>query len=479
MNAAEITVLSPIIVLSAASVLIMMVIAFYRHHLLTAVMAAVGFVLALVAIGLVAPVLPMESTPLLVMDGYAVFFMALTVGAGLAVVLMSYGYLNGREGHQEEYYVLILLATVGASVLASSNHFASFFLGLEILGVSLYVLIAYPRRRTISIEAGVKYLILAATSDAFLLFGMALIYSQTGSLQFQIIASASADGNPAFLLVGTALLLTGIGFKLSLVPFHMWTPDVYEGAAAPVAGFVATVSKGAVFALLLRYFIRADIGARADLVLVLGIIALASMIAGNLLALLQNNVKRILAYSSIAHMGYLLVALLASGPLALSAASYYLVAYFITTLGAFGVITALSSGERDTDSLDEYRGLGWQRPWLAGVFAAMLLSLAGIPLTAGFIGKFYVLAAGVGSSLWTLVTALVITSVIGLFYYLRVIVTMYAMPAASRTVPASPARETSLAAGVVLLVLTVLLVWLGVYPLPLMQLIETTVARLS
>jgi len=478
MTAAEITVLLPIIVLSAASVLVTLVIGFYRHHLLTVVITVVGLMLALLAIGAIAPMLPMESTPLIIMDGYAVFFIALTVAACLAVVLMSYGYLRGREGHQEEYYALLLLAVVGAAVLVSCSHFASFFLGLEILGISLYVLIGYSRGNPLSIEAAVKYLILAATSDAFLLFGMALIYSQTGSLQFQRIASAWAGGNPAFLVAGTALLITGIGFKLSLVPFHMWTPDVYEGAPAPVAGFVATVSKGAVFALLLRYFIQADIGARPDMVTMLGIVALVSMIVGNLLALLQNNVKRILAYSSIAHMGYLLVALLASGPLALAAASYYLVAYFVTTLGAFGVIAALSECERDTDLLEEYRGLGWQRPWMAGVFAAMLLSLAGIPLTAGFIGKFYVLAAGVGSSLLILVIALVLTSVIGLFYYLRVIMTMYSAPA---TAPGAvvAARETPLAAGVVLFALTVLLLWLGVYPVPLMRLIEATVASLS
>jgi len=478
MNAAEIAVLLPIIVLSGAAVLIMLVIAFYRHHLLTVVMTVVGLGLALIAIGFVGPMLPVESTPLLIVDGYAIFFMALIVAACLAVALMSYGYLCEREGRHEEYYVLLLLASVGAAVLVCSCHFASFFLGLEILGVSLYVLIGYPRRSALCIEAAVKYLILAATSDAFLLFGMALIYGQTGSLQFQRIAAVWANGNPAFLLAGTALLITGIGFKLSLVPFHMWTPDVYEGAAAPVAGFIATVSKGAVFVLLLRYFMRADVGASASLVTVLGIIALASMVVGNLLALLQNNLKRILAYSSIAHMGYLLVALLASGPLALAAAGYYLVAYFITTLGAFGAITVLSGGERDTDFLEDYRGLGWKRPWLAGVLAATLLSLAGIPLTAGFIGKFYVLAAGVGSSLLILVIALVVTSVVGLFYYLRVIMTLYSLPTTAKGESVA-ARETPLAAGVVLFALTALLVWLGVYPTPLMRLIEMTVARLS
>jgi NADH-quinone oxidoreductase subunit N len=479
MKASDLAVLLPIIVLSGASVLIMLMIAFCRHHLLTAGLTAGGLVLALGAIGFVAPMLPLEITPLIIMDGYALFFMALMVAACLVVVLISYGYLNGREGHQEEYYVLMLLAATGATVLVASSHFASFFLGLEILSVSLYALIAYPRRSAISIEAGVKYLILAATSDAFLLFGMALIYGQTGSLRFQQIAAGSGNGDSAFLLAGTALLITGIGFKLSLVPFHMWAPDVYEGAPAPVTGFIATVSKGAIFALLFRYVVRFDVGVKADFVLVLGIIAVASMVVGNLLALLQNNLKRILAYSSIAHLGYLLVALLAAGPLALTAASYYLVAYFITILGAFGVITALSSGERDMDMLDEYRGLGWQRPWLAGTLTAMLLSLAGIPLTAGFIGKFYVLAAGIGSSLWVLVATLVVTSVIGLFYYLRVIITMYSLPKAGAVEEPDRGRETSLVAGVVLLALTVLLVWLGVYPVTLMDIIEVTIARLS
>jgi NADH-quinone oxidoreductase subunit N len=361
-------------------------------------------------------------------------------------------------------------------VLAAASHFASFFLGIEILSVSLYAMAGYLRHSDRSVEAGVKYLILAAVSSAFILFGMALVYAETGSLSFQEIASraASPAGYGLPLSAGLVLIIVGLGFKLAVVPFHLWTPDVYEGAPAPVTAFIATASKGAVFALVLRYFTRIDIHTDAALFLIITIIAVASMFAGNLLALLQTNVKRILAYSSISHLGYLLVTVLASGPNAVAAAAFYLTAYFITTLGAFGVVTVLSRPERDADRMDDYRGLVWRRPWLAGVFTAMLFSLAGIPLTAGFVGKFYVVAAGVGSALWLAVIALAINSVIGLFYYLRIVVVLFSP--SGEEVPAVP--ETSRSGNAVLAVLTVLLLWLGVYPGPLIEIIEATIQSL-
>jgi len=259
------------------------------------------------------------------------------------------------------------------------------------------------------------------------------------------------------------------------VPFHMWTADVYEGAPPPVTAYIATVSKGAVFALLLRYVNQYDVLASPQVLLVLTAIAVASMVVGNLLALMQNNVKRILAYSSIAHLGYLLVALVAGGAFALTVVSYYLVAYFVTTIAAFGVIAVLSTSQRDAAMIDDYRGLAWRRPWLAGVFTAMLLSLAGIPLTAGFIGKFYVVASGVSSALWLLVGTLVVTSVIGLFYYLRLVTVMFEQVEPGVTAPREEPAG-SFAATAVLAVLTLLLLVLGVYPAPFIRLIAATVA---
>ena len=231
-------------------------------------------------------------------------------------------------------------------------------------------------------------------------------------------------------------------------------------------------------ALLLRYFNRVDVHAFGSLFVVFAVMAVASMLVGNLLALLQNDVKRILAYSSIAHFGYLLVAFLASGGSAVMAVTFYLIAYFITTLGAFGVVTALSGPNRDADALDDFRGLFWRRPWLAGILTTSLLSLAGIPLTAGFVGKFFILAAGVGSALWALVIVLVVSSAIGLYYYLRIVVAMYLQPLPEQTAPAAP-LAWPLAGSLVLAALTLLLVWLGVYPAPLINMIQAAAASLG
>jgi NADH-quinone oxidoreductase subunit N len=265
-------------------------------------------------------------------------------------------------------------------------------------------------------------------------------------------------------------MIVGIGFKLALVPFHLWTPDVYQGAPAPSAAFIATASKGAMFVVLLRLFRQVNLDPSSPVLQVFVVIAVASMFTGNLLALLQSNVKRMLAYSSIAHLGYLLVAFLASGPLAGAAVAYYLVAYFVTMLGAFGVVGVLAGSDRDADALSDYQGLAWRRPRLAAVMTAMLLSLAGIPLTAGFVGKFYVLAAGAASRLWWLVLILVVNSAIGLFYYLRVMIAMFA-PAAEAALHGAPTSDvraqragTLPVAGLTLGALTLLVLWLGVDP---------------
>lgn len=473
----DLTSLLPLIVIAAAPVIIMLVIAFYRNYRLTYLLTLAGIALASIFLFAASSGIPQKVTSLIIYDGYTVFYTGLILASCFAVTLFSVDYLEKRKGNLEEFYVLLLLATLGSSVLVASNHFASFFIGLEIMSVSLYSLIAYTRTNELGIEAGVKYLILAASSAAFLLFGMALIYAETGTMEFSHLGSQIANERAGSIMyfTGLAMVIIGVGFKLAVVPFHMWTPDVYEGAPAPVTAFVATVSKGAVFALLLRYFLRVDVGTYSPLFAAFAFIAIASMFTGNLLALLQTNVKRILAYSSIAHLGYLLVAFLSGGTLRVIAVSFYLAAYFVTTLGAFGVVTVLSGKERDADAMNDYRGLFRRRPWLAGIFSAMLFSLAGIPLTAGFIGKFYIVAAGAGSALWFLVITLVVNSAIGLFYYLRIIVAMYSHPS-EEIVPPAPSLSPS--GGLVLAVLTVLLIWLGVYPGPLIDIIRTMVVSI-
>lgn len=459
----DIFVLLPLIVIAATALLVMLAIAFYRSHMLSALLTFAGIAGSFALLVKSSTLLPRRVTPLFVFDHYAIFFSGLILIASLFVTVLSYGYLKMQERNREEFYILLLLSILGSMVLISGSHFASFFLGIETLSVSLYALIAYPCACERSIEAGIKYLILASVSAAFLLFGMALIYTELGTMEFARIASriSLAGVHNIFFLTGTAMIITGVGFKLALAPFHMWTSDVYEGAPAPVTAFIATVSKGAVFALLLRYFTLMDIHLYNSLFLIFALMAAASMFIGNLLALTQNNVKRVLAYSSISHMGYLLVAFLASKTYAVTAVAFYLTAYFITTLGAFGIISVLYDGNREADDINDYIGLAWRRPLLGGIFTLMLLSLAGIPLTAGFIGKFYIMAAGVGSSLWLLVITLVINSAIGLFYYLRIIVALYKR---SDEKSAAAVSGISWSSGIALAALSILLVWLGVYP---------------
>ncbi len=332
--------------------------------------------------------------------------MGLIIASAAAVAVLSYRYFEKHEGHREELYLLLLLATLGCAVLVASSHFASFLLGLEILSVSLYGMVAYLTDRKLALEAGIKYLILASASAAFLLFGMALIYADTGTMEFARLRQVSLGGSGFPLLAGIALTVTGIGFKLGVAPFHLWTPDVYQGAPPPVAAFVATTSKSAMVALLLRYVYLSGALQHHAVFLVFAIVAIASMCAGNLLALRQTNVKRILAYSSIAHFGYILVAFLAASTMAVEAVTFYLVAYTVTILAAFGIVTVLSNSGRDAEDLEDYRGLFWRRPVIAAVFTAVLLSLAGIPATMGFLGKFYVLAAGAERSAWPLIISL-------------------------------------------------------------------------
>lgn len=462
------TALLPMLWITLASIVILLQLSLKRDHRAALMLTCIGCVGALVSLVPAAMVVPRQVTALIVVDGFALFFSGATIAAGLVVAILAYPYLESCNERKEEFYVVLLLAVLGSLVLVSSTHFASFFLGLELLTVSLIIMIGYLRLSNRSVEAGLKYLILATASSAFMLFGLALLYYEFGSLEFGAIGNALRDGtvpDPVLVTMGGALLFVGIGYKLAVVPFHMWTPDIYEGAPAPVTAFVATVPKGAMMAFLLRLFLESGLNRMTPLVVAVSVLAAASMFIGNFLALRQDNLKRLLAYSSISHMGYLLVAVVAGGGMATGAVGYYVVAYYITLLAAVGIISLLSSGQPELMDIENYRGLFWRRPGVATVLAGTMLSLAGIPLTAGFIGKFLVLTAGVGSALWTLVILLVANSAIGLYYYLRVTVILF-----SRRDAEEPLGERSLtfAGGAVLTVLGILMLVLGVYPAPLL-----------
>jgi NADH-quinone oxidoreductase subunit N len=465
MNRTDMIAILPMVVVGATAICLMLIIAFHRSHKLAVGVTVVGLVAALVALWPAWTAAPQPITSLLLVDQYALLFIGLLFLTGLVVTLLAGGYWAQQDNQREEFYLLLLLATLGTAILSTAVHFAALFLGLEILSVSLYGLIAYPRQAA-STQAGLKYLTLAAVSAAFLLFGMALVYADRGTMALaQLVATPDIS---LLWLAGLTLLLVGIGFKLAIVPFHMWIADVYAGAPAPAAAFVATASKTAVFAVLLRFFLVLA-GPEIPTLYVIAAIAFLSMLGGSFLVLVQRNVKRLLAYSSISHIGYALVALLAGGTAAAISVTFYLAAYSLTTLAAFGGLMLLSNPPRDADTLDDYQGLFWRQPGLATVLTVALFSLAGIPLTAGFVGKFFLLTAGVGAAEWLLAVVLVVSSGVSLFAYMHWVVVMF------RGRPEEVVRiGRQTVGGAVLATLLLLLLWLGIYPEPLLRLLQSS-----
>ncbi|UWS34628.1 NADH-quinone oxidoreductase subunit NuoN [Erwinia pyrifoliae] len=473
----QLIALLPLLIVGLTVVVVMLSIAWRRNHFVNATLAVVGLNLALFSLYFVGQAGPMDVTPLLRVDAYSMFYTGLVVLASLATCTFAYPWLATYPDNREEFYLLVLIAALGGVVLASANHLASLFIGIELISLPLFGLVGYAFQQKRSLEAAIKYTILSAAASSFLLFGMALVYAHAGSLGFKELGNSLNDGliHQPLLLAGLGLMIVGIGFKLSLVPFHLWTPDVYQGAPAPVSTFLATASKIAIFGVLMRLFMYAPMANSEGVRTVLGIIAVASMLFGNLMAISQSNIKRLLGYSSIAHLGYLLVALIAvqSHQLSLETVGVYLAGYLFSSLGAFGVVSLMSSPYRgpDAESLYSYRGLFWHRPILAAVMTVMMLSLAGIPMTLGFIGKFYVIALGVSAQLWWLTGAVVLGSAIGLYYYLRMTVSLYLSPPELMQRD-SPANWAFTAGGVVVLISAILVLVLGIYPQPLISLVN-------
>lgn len=466
--------LAPLAILCLTIIVVLLSIAIRRHHFTTATMTVVGLNVALLSLLGVLQVTPIQVTPLLIVDDYSVLFGAIVLVSALACSTLAHAYLETLPDRREEFYLLLLCSTGGALALIASRHFASLFIGLELLSVPLYGMVAYAYRDRISLEAGLKYMVLSGAASAFLLFGMALLYGASGSLAYAGLVDSMVDGgaHQSWVLIGVGMMVIALAFKLSLVPFHIWTPDVYEGAPAPVSAFLATASKVAVFAVLVRFFTLAPPAANEGLHTLVGVIAFASMMIGNLLALRQRNVKRLLGYSSIAHLGYLLTAVVAGGELGTEAVGVYLATYVATTLGAFGVVTLVSSPYSGTDAgaLHHYRGLFWRRPYLAAVFTVMMLSLAGIPMTAGFIGKFYAVAVAVDAQLWWLAGGLVVGSALGLYYYLRMMIILFLdEPGERRRDAVSGWGQQS--GGIVMLLIAAAVIVFGIYPQPLIALV--------
>ncbi|MEQ1573211.1 MAG: NADH-quinone oxidoreductase subunit N [Vicinamibacterales bacterium] len=369
-----------------------------------------------------------SSFGVIVADNFGLFVTMTLIIVGLLTIMFSSQVLDLHDLPRGEYYTLVLFAIAGMIMMATANDLLVLFIALEIMSLAVYVLTGIRRDDQRSSEAAFKYFLLGAFSSAFFLYGIAFTYGVTGSTRLDrvgtFLAAQSMADNP-LLLVALGLLLVGFAFKISAVPFHMWTPDAYEGAPAIVTGFMSTGVKAAAFAAFARVFLSAFEPFSADWAPVVWVIAAATMILGTVVGVAQSNLKRMLAYSSIAHGGYLLVGLVAANQVGKAAILFYLLAYAVTNLAAFGVIAMLGARDRANDELRDYAGLWQSHPALAALMTVCLLSLGGIPPTVGFIGKWYIFSAAVGSGYYGLAIIGVLTSVISVFFYLRVVVMMY------------------------------------------------------
>ncbi len=389
---------------------------------------------------------------MIAVDGFRITVNFLLLGIAFLAILYASDYLDREELRIGEFYALLLLAAVGMMVLAAARDLIVVFLGLELMSIAIYVLVCLRRGDPRATEAALKYFLMGAFASGFLLYGIALLFGATGGTNLALVSAEVVRGvenGNLILFAGVGMLIIGFGFKISAVPFHMWTPDAYEGAPTPVTGFMAAGVKVAAFAALVRIIGVQLAPAESVWTAALWWLALLSMIIPNLIALAQDNVKRMLAYSSIAHAGYILVAVVSANELGVAAIVFYLAVYGLMTLGAFGVVYVVG-GKGDTNlHLSDYRGLGWRRPFLGFVLVVFLLSLAGFPPTGGFVGKLYILRAALDAGQVALAVTLVLTSLISYYYYLRVVWKMYfeEMPDAA-PVPAAPGRSFRLAAAV-------------------------------
>ncbi len=400
------------------------------------------------------------------LDPYATFFKMLVYLAGALTILLSMTYLEVEKIHLGEYYAFILLATAGMMVMVSAGDLIMIYLGLELLSISLYTMAGFKRSESRSVEASAKYLILGSFSSAILLYGISILYGIAGTTNLKGLGAFFAAGavdNPG-LLLSMSFLVVGFGFKVAAVPFHMWTPDVYEGSPTPVTAFMSVAPKAASFAVFLRVFAEALGGVKAHWQPILITVAVATMILGNVVAIVQTNIKRMLAYSSIAHAGYALIGIIVGGGLGTMSLMLYLMIYAAMNLGAFGVVIILRKGGMRGEDIADFTGLAKKNPVAAVIMLIFMFSLAGLPPTAGFVAKFYLFMGAVEAGLVWLAVVGVLLSAVSAYYYLRVVMVMY-MREPGRDFDLATSPATSLA----LIVTTLAVLFIGLYPAPLID----------
>ncbi|CAL4320328.1 NADH-quinone oxidoreductase subunit N [Buchnera aphidicola (Protaphis terricola)] len=430
-NLQELTALSPLLILIFTVVIVMLSISYNRNHFLITIFSIFGLSFSLFSLYFLISIVPIDVTSLVHINKFSILYISIILISSISACIFSYPWLLKYPFNKEEFYLLILLSTLGSIFLTISNHMSSIFISIELISLPFFGLIAYSNYFRYALEASFKYLILSATSSSFLLLGIAWIYAISGSISFSFlndIYMMISSNEKLVILFGISMLLVSIFFKLSLVPFHLWTSDIYQGTPSSVLSFFSVSSKVALFSFLLHIFSHNSIINNTTLYLIISLVSAFSIFFGNLMAIFQKNIKRFFGYSSISQLGYLLIVLLNLKNdyiFSLEIVAIYLFNYLFINISYFGIIQLFSSSSNDIDLIDSYRGLFWSQPILSIMLTFVLLSLAGIPMTLGFIGKFYILSIILKNHLWLNSLFFILGSILGFYGYFRFIINLY------------------------------------------------------
>ncbi|QCI20903.1 NADH-quinone oxidoreductase subunit N [Buchnera aphidicola (Hyperomyzus lactucae)] len=480
-NLQQLTALLPLLIVMFTAITVILSISYNRNHFFIAVFSILGFISSFFSLYLLTSIVPIDITGLFHIDSYAILYIGMIIISSISTCIFAYPWLVKYRFNKEEFYLLIIFSTLGAISLIISNHMASFFINIELISLPIFGLIAYSNNEKYSLEASFKYIILSGIASSFFLLGTAWVYSVSGNLGFisltQILKIAS-ENEQLLVLFGIIMMLFSLFFKLSIVPFHLWTPDIYQGTPLPVLSFFSTVGKISIFTALLHFLSHIADSNNRILYFILSAMTVLSILIGNFMALFQDNIKRFFGYSSISQLGYVLIVLLASDKnytFSLEASGIYLSSYLFSNIAFFGIIHLISNtnNKKFDHSISSYKGLFWLQPILSSILTIVFLSLAGIPMTMGFIGKFYILSIIIKENLWIMGITFFIGTILGFYSYLRIILNLYLNPSRSLKKDLNIQNYWFYTpSGIVIFISGVILLILGVYPNPLITLVR-------
>ncbi|QCI18724.1 NADH-quinone oxidoreductase subunit N [Buchnera aphidicola] len=480
-NLKELTALFPLLILIASVVIVMLYIAYKRNHFIIFLLSIFGLIITLFSLCFLFSNVPIDVTSLFHITKYSILYISIILISSIATCIFSYRWLLNYPFNKEEFYLLLLLSTLGSICLTISSHMSSMFISIELMSLPIFGLIGYSNYVKYSLEASFKYLILSSISSAFLLLGIAWIYAISGNLSISYINHVllfASSNEKLVLLFGILMVLVSFLFKLSLVPFHLWTSDIYQGTPSSILSFFSVSGKVALFSVLLNIFSYKSIINNEILYFIISLVSIFSILFGNLMAIFQSNIKRFFGYSSISHLGYLLIILLVlknSYVFSLETTFIYLFNYLFINIAYFGVIHFFSNSSNDIDTISSYKGLFWSQPLLSSIFTIVLLSLAGIPMTLGFIGKFYILSIIIKHHLWLIGFIFIFGTILGIYGYFRLIINLY-LKSSDKLLNSQIISNICISnlSKILILFSGIILLILGLYPNPLIYLIKLT-----